>query len=67
MLKYSIVIEYDAEDDIFVASVPQLEGCMAHGKTPEVALKEIIIAQDGWLKVALEHGDEIPEPAPITV
>ena len=54
MSKYSISIQYDNSDDIYVASVPELEGCMAHGKTPEEAAKEIQIAINGWLKVAEE-------------
>jgi predicted RNase H-like HicB family nuclease len=62
MPKYSISIQYDNIDDIYVASVPELEGCMAHGKTPEDAAKEIQAAMNLWLKVAEEHGDAIPEP-----
>ena len=62
MLKYSITIQYDNTDNIYVASVPELEGCMAHGKMPEQAMKEIQIAMKLWLKVAEEHGDKIPEP-----
>jgi len=62
MSKYSISIQYDNSDDIYVASVPELEGCMAHGKTPEEAAKEIQIAINGWLKVAEEQGYTIPEP-----
>jgi predicted RNase H-like HicB family nuclease len=62
MLKYSIQIQYDNEDNIYVASVPELDGCMAHGDTPEQAMKEIQIAMKLWLEVAKEHGDVIPEP-----
>jgi len=60
MLKYSISIQYDDTDKIFIASAPDLEGCMAHGNTPEQAMKEIQIAMKGWLKVAEERGMEIP-------
>ena len=62
MQKYSITIQYDSIDNIYVASVPELEGCMAHGKTPEEAAKEIQVAIKGWLKVAEERGVRIPEP-----
>ena len=48
-VKYTIIIEYDVIDEIYVASVPQLRGCMAHRKTPEEALKQIKDAQCGWL------------------
>jgi predicted RNase H-like HicB family nuclease len=49
-------------DNIFVASVPELPGCMAHGKTPEIAMKEIKIAMELWLEDAKENGETIPEP-----
>ena len=62
MFEYAIVIQYDKRDNIYVASVPQLRGCMAHGATPEEALREIAIAQELWLEVAAEDGDPIPEP-----
>jgi predicted RNase H-like HicB family nuclease len=62
MLKYSISIQYDENDNIFVASVPELEGCMAHGDTLEEAVKEIQVAMEGWLEVAEEVGKEIPAP-----
>jgi predicted RNase H-like HicB family nuclease len=62
MLKYSVVIQYDENDDIFVASVPELEGCMAHGSSQEQAMKEIGVAMRLWLETAKEHGDVIPEP-----
>ena len=62
MLRYSILIQYDSTDNIFVASVPELEGCMAHGHTHEEAMEEIMVAMKLWLEVAKEHGDAIPEP-----
>ena len=62
MFEYSILIEYDAIDKIYVASVPQLRGCMAHGDTPEEALHEISVAKRLWLEVARDKGMEIPEP-----
>jgi len=62
MLKYAVVIQYSDEDQCYVAQVPQLEGCMAHGDTPERAFREITIAQELWLEVAREDGDPIPEP-----
>lgn len=62
MAEYSIFIQYDETDNIFVASVPELPGCMAHGKTKEEALKEIEIAKNLWIESALEDGEEVPEP-----
>ena len=63
MPKYSILIQYDGSDRIYVASVPELQGCMAHGDTPEAAIREIGIALDLWLQTAKEEGMQIPAPA----
>lgn len=63
MHKYSVLIQYDPQDKIYVASVPELQGCMAHGETKEKALKEIEIAKELWIETAKEEGLPIPEPA----
>ncbi len=41
MQKYEIVIYWDDLDKIFVAEVPELAGCLAHGKTQIDAVKNI--------------------------
>ena len=61
-MRYSIMIQYDAIDEIYVASVPELQGCMAHGDTREEAMKEIQIAMKLQLEVMLEKGIPVPEP-----
>ena len=62
MAEYSVFIKYDPIDRIYVASVPELPGCMAHGNTKEQALKEIETAKELWIETALEDGQPIPEP-----
>lgn len=62
-MRYSVMIYYDAMDDIYVASVPELEGCIAHGTTQEEAIKEIQLACEMWLDAARENGTAIPEPS----
>ncbi len=62
MAEYSIFIQYDPSDKIYIASIPELKGCMAHGETKEQALKEIETAKELWIETALEDGMEIPEP-----
>ncbi len=39
MHKYEIIIYWNQEDHVFIAEVPELPGCIAHGNTQEVALK----------------------------
>lgn len=43
MLKYEIIIYWSNEDAAFVAEIPELPGCAAHGDTYESALNN---AQD---------------------
>lgn len=63
MSKYSVFMYYDEQDQIYVASVPELQGCMAHGETREDALKEIEVAEALWLESAKDMDIEIPEPS----
>jgi predicted RNase H-like HicB family nuclease len=62
MSKYEIIIYWSNEDNIFVAEVPELPGCLAHGNTEESALKNIKEAMQLWLDTAKEFGDPIPDP-----
>ncbi len=59
---YAINVFWSDEDDCYIASVPDLEGCTAFGDTPEAAVREVETAKRLWLSVAAEDGDEIPEP-----
>ena len=62
MHKYEIIIYWSNEDGVFVAEVPELPGCAAHGSSQEEALRNINQAMDLWLETAREFGDPIPEP-----
>ncbi len=62
MYKYEIIMYWSNEDDAFVAEVPELPGCVAHGNTQTDALRSINEAMKLWIDVAREHGDPIPEP-----
>lgn len=62
MTRYEIIIFWSDEDEAFVADVPELPGCMAHGSSYEDALANAREAIDLWLNTAREFGDPIPEP-----
>ena len=62
MHKFEIIIYWSNEDGAFVAEVPELPGCAAHGDTPEAALAQVRRAMDLWIEAAREFGDPIPEP-----
>ena len=61
-IQYSIELHYDDRDYIYVATIPELEGCMAHGETPEEAVREIQVACELWLETARSSGIPIPKP-----
>ena len=62
MHKYEIIIYWSREDQVFVAEVPELPGCMAHGNTQQEALSNANEAIQLWIDTAQEFGDPIPEP-----
>ena len=62
MYKYEIIHYWSNEDCAFVAEVPELPGCMAHGGTQEAALWRVNQAMQLWIDTAREFGDPIPEP-----
>ncbi len=62
MQKYEIVIYWDNQDKNFGAEVPELAGCVAHGKNQIDAVKNVNDAIELWLETAQEFGDEIPKP-----
>lgn len=60
--KYEVIIYWSEEDAAFVAEVPELAGCAAHGATQESALANALEAIQLWLDAAREFGDPIPAP-----
>jgi len=62
MNKYEIIIYWSDEDEAFIAEVPELPGCMAHGDEQESALTNVKEAIQLWIDTAEEFGDPIPEP-----
>jgi predicted RNase H-like HicB family nuclease len=63
MTKYEVTIYGNEEDDAYIAEVPQLTGCAAHGASQEEALRNTEDAIGLWIETAQEFGDPIPEPA----
>ncbi len=60
--QYEMIIFWDKTDNIYVVDVPELSGCMAHGKSKKVALENAEKSVALWLKTAREDGIQIPEP-----
>ena len=62
MNRYEVIIYWSNEDGLFVAEVPELPGCMAHGDTQQAALTNAQEAIGLWIETAKEFNDPIPEP-----
>jgi predicted RNase H-like HicB family nuclease/predicted nucleotidyltransferase len=57
MNRYEIIIYWSNEDNAFIAEVPELAGCMAHGNSYEEALANAKEAIHLWIDTAKEFGD----------
>lgn len=62
MYKYETIIYWSEEDQSFIADVPELPGCMAHGASADEALANAQEAMQLWIDTAREFGDPVPEP-----
>ncbi len=62
MHKYEIILYWSNEDQAFIAEVPELPGCMAHGDDQETALRNINDAMGLWIDTARELERPVPEP-----
>lgn len=59
---YHINLFWSADDGCWIADVPDLRPCSAHGDTRAEALANINDAISGWLETAQEYKLPIPEP-----
>jgi predicted RNase H-like HicB family nuclease len=60
--RYEIIIFWSEEDRAFLADVPELPGCMAHGTSHEEALRNAQDAIQLWIETAEEDGRSVPQP-----
>jgi predicted RNase H-like HicB family nuclease len=60
--RYEVIIYWSDEDAAFVAEVPELPGCMAHGDSGQAALASAEEAIGLWIDTARELGRIVPEP-----
>jgi predicted RNase H-like HicB family nuclease len=59
---YSMNIQWDANDQIYVVTVPELPGCMTHGKTYEEAVRQGQDAIESWIECSLAEHLPVPPP-----
>ncbi len=61
-MHYSMIIEWDSRDDIFVVRVPELPGCVTHGATYEEAIQQGKDAIESWIMAAIADNEPVPPP-----
>ena len=59
---YEMIIWWSAEDGAYVVDVPEVPGCMAHGKTRQDTLTNAEDAIHLWIKTAKDDSRKIPQP-----
>lgn len=64
-LRYPVLVSpLSAEDGGgFLATVPDLPGCMSDGETPQEALFNVQDAIESWIEAAQDMGQDIPQPS----
>jgi predicted RNase H-like HicB family nuclease len=63
MTGYPIDVFWSEENQAWIADVPDLPFCTAHGATPHDAVAEVEQAVEAWLQAARHTGRSIPEPS----
>lgn len=65
-LEYPVIISPLTPEDGggFLATVPDLPGCMSDGETPEEALQNVQDAIASWIEAADDQGMSVPAASP---
>lgn len=58
-MRFRVLLEKD-EDGVYVATVPELPGCISQGKTKKEALENIRDAIHGYLASLKKHNEPMP-------
>jgi predicted RNase H-like HicB family nuclease len=61
-MSYRMEIVEDKEEGGYVASFPELPGCISCGETIEAAIANVNDAKKAWIEAAIESGIHINEP-----
>lgn len=64
MRQFSVVVEWDSEDEVWVTHVPALDHLSTYGHTREAALESTREAIVGYLEAAAKDGIPLPRSGP---
>ncbi|MGK9050241.1 type II toxin-antitoxin system HicB family antitoxin [Neorhizobium sp. CSC1952] len=64
-LRYSVLVSPLPTEDGggFLATVPDLPGCVSDGETPQEAISNVEDAIASWIEAAHDMGRDIPQPS----
>lgn len=62
-LPYTMMAVYDAESGTWTGAVRELPGCLTQANTFEALEGMLKDAMHGWIRAALDMGQEIPKPS----
>ena len=62
MSRYEVILYWSAEDQAYLAEVPELPGCTADGASYQEALANVEVIVNEWIQTARELGRPIPQP-----
>ncbi len=60
---YSMLIQWDPRDNIYVVTIPELARCHTHGNTYTEAIKNALEVFELWIEDAQKAGESIPQPS----
>lgn len=61
--RYSMVIQWSDEDQVFIVTMPEFGGCKIHGSTYEEAVKQGQEALESLIDAFQADGKPLPQPA----
>ena len=61
-MKCEVIIYWSDEDEVSIAEMPELAGCMADGRTHRAAVDAVEQVAREWLETAKELGRPAPVP-----
>ncbi|MBP1843853.1 putative RNase H-like HicB family nuclease [Rhizobium petrolearium] len=64
-LRYAVLVSPLSPEDGggFLATVPDLPGCMSDGETPQEAISNVQDAIESWIEATHDMGRDIPPPS----
>jgi predicted RNase H-like HicB family nuclease len=58
--RFKVIMNWSVKDNAYIVEVPELPGCMAHGATKQLALKNAKDAITFRIRTGKDGGKEIP-------